>query len=85
MVFEGVFERFPTLKVVLIEAGFGWVPALAWRLDKHCERMRSEMPHLKRKPSEYMREHVWLTTQPMEEPETPRASVDAIGWIGWDR
>ena len=85
MVFEGVFERFPKLRIVLIEAGFAWLPPLCWRLDRLWARMRMEVPHLKRPPSEYIREHVWLTTQPMEEPN-PRARVlDSIDWIGWDR
>lgn len=85
MVFEGVFERFPALKVVLIEAGFAWLPALKWRLDKIWERNRAELPHVTRPPSELIREHVWLTTQPMEEPEPREQLLDTIGWIGWDK
>jgi uncharacterized protein len=85
LVIEGVFERFPRLKVVMIEGGFGWLPALSWRLDKLFERMRSEVPHLKKKPSEYIREHVWVTTQPMEEPQDRRHLLDTMEWIGWDR
>src|SRR5918912_205421 len=82
---EAVFERFPRLKVVLVEAGFAWVPPLAWRLDKIWHRMRDETPHLKRPPSEYIREHVRLTTQPMEEPQPRKHLLDTIEWIGWDR
>ena len=85
MVIEGVFERIPGFKMVLIEAGFAWVPALAWRLDKLWKRLKVETPHLKRLPSEYIRESVWLTTQPMEEPATREHVLDAIDWIGWDR
>ena len=85
MVFEGIFERFPGLKIVLIESGFAWLPPLCWRLDKIWERMRSEVPHLKRPPSEYIREHVWVTTQPMEEPEKKTRVLETMDWIGWDR
>jgi predicted TIM-barrel fold metal-dependent hydrolase len=85
LVVEGVFERFPALKMIMIEAGFAWAPPLAWRLDKHWKTLRSETPHLKRLPSEYLRERVWWTTQPMEEPDARNDLLDAIGWMGWDR
>jgi predicted TIM-barrel fold metal-dependent hydrolase len=41
-------------------------------LDSTWQKLRGEVPHVKRKPSEYMREHVWFTTQPLEEPERPQ-------------
>ena len=85
LVIEGVFERWPTLKMVMIEAGFAWAPSLAWRLDKHWKTLRSETPHLKRLPSEYLREQVWWTTQPMEEPERAEDMLQTIEWIGPDR
>jgi len=85
LVMEGAFERFPGLRVVIIEGGFAWAPPLAWRLDQHWARMRDEVPHVKRPPSEYIREHVWFTTQPIEEPENPADLLDTIGWVGADR
>jgi predicted TIM-barrel fold metal-dependent hydrolase len=85
LVFEGVFERFPGLRIVLIEGGFAWVPALTWRMDKHWERMRKETPHVKRPPSDYVREHFWFTTQPIEEPENPADLAEIMQWIGYDR
>jgi predicted TIM-barrel fold metal-dependent hydrolase len=85
LVLEGVFERFPGLKIVLIEGGFAWVPALCWRMDKHWQRMRAETPLVKRPPSEYMREHFWFTTQPIEEPEDPHDLAEIMQWVGFDR
>lgn len=72
LVCEGVFEHFPTLRIVIIEGGFAWLPSLAWRLDQSWSRLRDEVPYLKRAPSEYISEHFWLTTQPMEEPRQHR-------------
>ena len=85
LVVEGVFERFPTLKILMIECGFGWMPSLGWRLDNNWKRLRDEVPHLKRAPSEYLREHVYVSTQPIEEPAKGEHLLDAMEWIGWDR
>jgi predicted TIM-barrel fold metal-dependent hydrolase len=84
MVLEGVFERFPNLKIICIEGGFAWAPALMWRLDAHWAKMRGEVPDLKMKPSEYIRRNIWFSTQPMEEPENPEDLRRTLGAIGWD-
>ncbi len=82
---EGVFERFPGLKVIVIEGGFGWLASLLWRLDQHWARHREEVPHVTRPPSESLRRSLWISTQPMEEPERARHLADVMEWIGWDR
>ena len=77
-IFEGVFERFPGLRISLIEGGFAWLPSLLWRMDSAWSRLKAEVPHLKRLPSEYVHDHVWLTTQPMEEPHKPEQFVQLL-------
>jgi predicted TIM-barrel fold metal-dependent hydrolase len=72
LVCEGVFERFPKLRVVLIEGGIAWIAPLMWRLDRAWRLLRSQAPRLARLPSEVIREHVWLTTQPIDEPRRAR-------------
>jgi uncharacterized protein len=85
LVIEGVFEAFPGLQIVLIEGGFAWEPALNWRLDKHWKRFKDEVPHLKRAPSEYVKQHIRFTTQPIEEPENPRDIRHIVDWVGVER
>lgn len=71
LIFSGIFERIPNLRIALIEGGFAWLPSLAWRMDVQWQRFRSEVPQVPRKPSDYVREHFWVTTQPIEEPHRP--------------
>ncbi len=71
LVFEGVFDRFP-INFVSVENGFAWLPSLCWRMDSAYRLLKSEVPHLKHEPSEYVRRHVYASTQPMEEPTRPR-------------
>ena len=85
LVLEGVFERIPNLKVVLIEGGLAWAPSLGWRLDAQWKKLKQELPYLKKAPSEYIRSNVWFTTQPIEEPE-PRSQLgEVFDWMGWDK
>jgi predicted TIM-barrel fold metal-dependent hydrolase len=84
LVVEGVFERVPGLKFVLIEGGFGWLPPLMWRLDRAWRKLKAEVPFLKRPPSEYIREHFWVTTQPVEEPEDPNDFRQLLDDLGMD-
>jgi len=78
LIAHGVFDRWPDLKIVVTEGGWSWVAPVAWRLDASWRVLREEVPHLQRKPSEYLREHFWFTTQPAEEPEDKRWHVPVV-------
>ncbi len=60
-----VFDRFPKLKIFWAETQISWVPYFLDQLDDTYERSRHWMKSdfglapLKRKPSEYIREHCW--------------------------
>jgi predicted TIM-barrel fold metal-dependent hydrolase len=65
LIYGGVFDRHPGLKVVCVEADAGWVPHYMYRMDHAYERHRYWMkaPPLKRMPSEYFSDHIYVTFQ----------------------
>ena len=84
LIFEGVFQQFPTLKFVLIEGGFAWIPPLLWRMDSAWRKLGSEVPNVSEPPSELFRRHFWVSTQPMEEPFQPEQFRQLLGQLDLD-
>jgi len=82
LVCEGAFDRFPGLRIVILEGGWSWVEPFAWRFDRLHDQLGDEVPHLQRRPSEYLREHFWFTTQPIEEPHTDAQFHEALTLFG---
>lgn len=66
---EGVFEKFPGVGISLVEGGVSWLPALMWRLDAEWKALRVEVPWMTKAPSAYLRDHVRITSQPLENPD----------------
>jgi uncharacterized protein len=76
---QGVFEKFPSLKVVLVGGGIGWVPATLWRSDILFLDWGRSVQWVRRKPSDYFAEHFYLTTYQLEDsPEMVAAVLEAV-------
>jgi predicted TIM-barrel fold metal-dependent hydrolase len=84
LVFEGVLEEIPDLKIVLAEGSWGWLLPLMWRLDRAWELHRSEVPHVAKPPSQTIRERFWITTQPVEEPPREDQLVEFFDRLDMD-
>jgi predicted TIM-barrel fold metal-dependent hydrolase len=84
LIAEGAFDRFPELRVSLVESGFAWLPAFMWRFDKGWRGLRREVPWTRRLPSEYLREHVRVALQPVDGPTEPSELLRVIDQLGSD-
>lgn len=58
LIFDGVFERFPQLRVVFAGFGFSWALPVLWRMDSEWRGLRMEVPWLTRSPAEIVATHV---------------------------
>src|SRR4029078_5085604 len=90
LIYEGVFGKFPDLKVVLMESGVSWLPAFMWRANKTWRGVRVEVPWVERlgvdaEPASIIRDHVRVTMQPFDAPPDATGVADVIDQIGSDR
>jgi predicted TIM-barrel fold metal-dependent hydrolase len=69
MIYDGVLDRFPRLRVGVIELGASWVPGWMRALDSGADAFRKNEDRLQRlrlKPSELIRRQVRVTPYPHE-------------------
>jgi predicted TIM-barrel fold metal-dependent hydrolase len=79
MIMDGVFARFPSLRVLLVGGGGAWVPWCLWRLDYFSKMMRRvDTPWLDAAPSEYFCRHVRLSTYSLEAPRQPERLAQVL-------
>lgn len=84
LIFDGVFERFPTLQIVFIEHAFSWILPLMWRMDS-IHAARGNETGLSKEPSQYVRDNIWFTTQPLDYPEDKLELTRAFEWMQADK
>ncbi len=79
LVFAGVPEQFPNLKIAILEGCCGWLPFLMDRMDEEFEKQGwRDAPLLKRKPSEYLASDQFWYSIEIEESMVPYL-VDHFG------
>ena len=74
MIFDGVLERFPDLRIGVIEQGAIWVPSWMRQMESAFEafaRHEERLQALSLRPSEYVRRQIRFTPYPTED----------VGWI----
>ena len=80
VLYSGLLEQFPTLRVAFLEAGAGWVPFWMEHMDDEWSKRKFDAPMLKMPPSEYMRSgRVFVSCEP-EEKTLPYVAE----WLGED-
>ena len=75
----GTLDRFPDLKIVMLEIGCGWVANWLDRMDTLYERVGWGTP-MKLKPSEYFSRQCYLSMEPDE-----RSAPAVAQWVGADK
>jgi predicted TIM-barrel fold metal-dependent hydrolase len=62
MIYSGILERHPRMRLVLGESGIGWIPYVLWRMDAEWEDQFRDLS-LTMPPSAYWKRQCWATYQ----------------------
>ncbi len=78
LIWYGIFEKFPKLKVVHVEADGGWVPYWLQRMEQHWDFSgNAEHEYLTLRPTEYFKRNVCVAFRG-DEP-TLKAAIEIVG------
>ena len=77
LIFSGAPERYPNLKIVIGEAGLGWIPYVLQHMDLEWEDQFQDLD-LKMKPSEYWHRQFYATYQ------TDPVGIELLRHLGED-
>jgi predicted TIM-barrel fold metal-dependent hydrolase len=85
LIFGGVFDRHPELKVVVAENGVQWLPSLVRDMESFFDThggapVRSYLEH---RPSEYVAEHVWIAGSLMKRYEAEMCHEVGVSKLMW--
>ena len=78
LVFGGVFDRFPRAKLILGHMG-ETLPFQLWRFDSRWEICNAKDRKLQRKPSEYLKQNIWITTSGVCSDPPLQCAIAALG------
>jgi uncharacterized protein len=81
---HGVFDRYPDFRLVLVEGGVTWLPPFMTRMDADFVALRREVPWCKQLPSDYLRERMMVTTQPLHVTGRDDPIIDAMAQLGME-
>jgi predicted TIM-barrel fold metal-dependent hydrolase len=76
----GMFDRFPRVKLVVLESQAGWIGYLLDRMDAVFKGGLGATAHMKELPSHYFARQCWISADPDE-----KALSRVIDHVGADR
>lgn len=82
LIFQGVPEQYPSVDFVFQESGFDWVPYARSRMDHSYFETGESVPEVAKRPSEYIDRQFYFTTQPLGQPQNPKATALSLELTG---